>query len=103
MVTSASFLAEILVSSPRYFFSLSRKIFSGSKYPKNIQFDFEKGSIDGDIVLTERHLLSLGVASIAATQPCQCGVTDADHLYYAMVCKLTAGMAMSRHDAWLST
>ena len=42
---SASFLAELSVSSPRiYLFSLSKKIFSGSKYPKTILFNFEKRS-----------------------------------------------------------
>ena len=43
--TSASFLAELSVSSPqKIFILLSKKIFSGSKYPKNIFFNFEKGS-----------------------------------------------------------
>ena len=49
LVTSASFLAELSVSSPqKLFIFISRKIFSGSKYPKNILFNFEKGSTAGD-------------------------------------------------------
>ena len=30
-----------------YLFSLSKKIFSGLKYPKKISFNFEKGSTGG--------------------------------------------------------
>ena len=46
-IISASFLAEVSVSSPRKLsIFLSKKIFSGSKYPKNILFNFEKGSTD---------------------------------------------------------
>ena len=45
--TSASLLAELSVSSPqKILFLLCKKIFSGSKYPKNILFHFEKGSTD---------------------------------------------------------
>ena len=40
IAASASFLADISVSSPRkIYFSLSKKIFSGSKYPKNSLFN----------------------------------------------------------------
>ena len=50
VVGSASFLAELSVSSPRKLFifviKISKKIFSGSKYPTNILFNFEKGSTD---------------------------------------------------------
>ena len=53
---------------------------------------------DGDLVLAGRQLLGLGVAITLATQPCQCCVTDAEHLDHAMVCKQTAGMATVRHD-----
>jgi hypothetical protein len=57
---------------------------------------------DGDFVLAGRHLFGLGVATTVAAQPCQCGVTDAEHCDHAMVCKLTAGMATLRHDIWAS-
>ena len=53
---------------------------------------------DGDFVLAGRHLFGLGVATTVVTQPCQCGVTDAEHYDHAMVCKLTAGMSTLRHD-----
>ena len=44
---SASFLAEVYVSSPRKsFLFITWKIFSGSKYPKNVLINFEKGSTD---------------------------------------------------------
>ena len=43
--TSASFLAEISVSSPRKLsIFITQKIFFGSKYPKNTLFKFENGS-----------------------------------------------------------
>ena len=35
-----------LAQPGNYLFSLSKKIFSGSKYPKSILFSFEKGSTD---------------------------------------------------------
>ena len=35
---------------------------------------------DGDFVLASRLRLGLGVATAIAPQPCQCGVTDAEHL-----------------------
>ena len=38
------------------------------------------------------------VATTIATHPCQCSVTDDEHLDHAMVCKPTAGMATLRHD-----
>ena len=42
---SASFLAELSVRSPRKsILFITKKIFSGSKYPKIILFCFEKGS-----------------------------------------------------------
>ena len=55
-----------------------------------------------DFVLASRYLLSLGVATTIATQPCHCGATDAEDLDQAMVCKLTARMATLRHDIWAS-
>ena len=57
---------------------------------------------DADFVLAGRHLLGLGTASTIATQPCPCGVIDAEHSGHAMACKQTAGMATSRHDIWTS-
>ena len=45
MCSSASFLAEISVGTPRkcmYF----HYIFSGYKYPKNLKLSFDKGSTD---------------------------------------------------------
>ena len=53
---------------------------------------------DGDFVLAGRHLLGIGMATTIATQPRQWGVTEAEHLGHAMVCKLTAAMAKLRHD-----
>ena len=41
--TSASFLAEISGHPEFYLLSLSKKKLPGSKYPKNILFNFEKG------------------------------------------------------------
>ena len=38
---SASFLTETLVRSPQFFFIIEKKIFSGSKHPENILFNFE--------------------------------------------------------------
>ena len=44
--SSASFLAEISVKSPRklFIFITKKNIFSGSKYPRSNLFNFEKGS-----------------------------------------------------------
>ena len=46
-------LSEISVSSPlkNDLFLLSRKLFSGSKYPKNVLFNFEKGTGDYDFII----------------------------------------------------
>ena len=60
-MAGASFVAEVSIRSPvlpfwpnyrlghpeNYLFSLSKKIFSGSKYPKIKLFNFEKGSTAG--------------------------------------------------------
>ena len=56
----------------------------------------------GDFVLDDRHLLGLGAATTIATQPCQCGVTDAEHLDRAMFCSPTARLATLRFDVWTS-
>ena len=49
---SASILAELSVSSAQnQLFLLSIRIFFGSKYPKNIVHNFEKGST-GEVYLT---------------------------------------------------
>ena len=58
---SASFLAEISVRSPRKLFIFIKKIFSGSKYPKNILFNFvERSTRTCAFVLVKRG----GMASI---------------------------------------
>ena len=56
VTTSASFLAKILVESPRknYLFPFSKKDFSGCKYPKNILFDFENRSTGYHAILGGR-------------------------------------------------
>ena len=46
VLASASSSAEISVKSPRFFFSLLKKVFSGSKHPKNILLKFENRRTD---------------------------------------------------------
>ena len=53
---------------------------------------------NGDFVLAGTHIFSFGVAITLASQPCQCEVTDAEHCDHVIVCKLTAGIAILRHD-----
>ena len=49
---SGSFLAEISVGSPNEYYLLSfcKKIFSGSKYPKNMIFNIEKEALAAALV-----------------------------------------------------
>ena len=59
---SGSFLAEISVSSPRKLvISLSKKIFCGSKYPRNNLFYFEKRSTAIGVPVYYLHTSSLGL------------------------------------------
>ena len=49
------FLPNYRLAHPdNYLFLLSKKIFSGSKYPKHILFNFEKGSTDADCFVAWR-------------------------------------------------
>ena len=45
-----------LAHPENYLFSLSKKIFSGSKYPKNIKFNFEKRSTNERLLCYENLL-----------------------------------------------
>ena len=59
----------------------------------------------GDAAFTHagQHLLGLGPQAAVAVAPCQCGAGSAAHADHAMVCSLTKGMAVLRHDMWVST